>query len=126
MRTIWEDLRYAVRTLGKVPGFTAIVVLTLALGIGANTAIFSVVNASLLRPLPFHDSGQLVDLWGRSSMFDFPDLGMSLPDVEDIRKQSTVFSTIAPYSYDRMTETGRGAPHEIDGAQVSAELFLML
>ncbi|HEV2617268.1 MAG TPA: ABC transporter permease [Candidatus Acidoferrales bacterium] len=126
MRTVWQDLRYAVRMLGKAPGFTAIVVLTLALGIGANTAIFSVVNASLLRPLPFPESGQLVDLWGRSSMFDFPDLGMSLPDIEDIRRQSTVFSAVAPYSYDRMTETGRGAPHEIDGVQVSAELLPML
>ena len=62
MRTVWRDLRYAIRTFAKAPGFTAIVVLTLALGIGANTAIFSVVNASLLRPLPFHNSGQLVDL----------------------------------------------------------------
>jgi len=126
MRTVWQDLRYAGRTFAKAPGFTAIVVLTLALGIGANAAIFSVVNASLLRPLPFHNSGQLVDLWGRSSLFDFPDLGMSLPDIEDIRAQDTVFSEIAPYSYARMTETGRGTPHEIDGAEVSADFFPLL
>jgi len=112
--------------LAKSPGFTAIVALTLALGIGANTAIFSVVNTSLLRPLPFHDSGQLVDLWGRSSMFDFPDLGMSLPDIEDIRAQDTVFSAIAPYKYADMTETGRGAPQRLDGARVSADFFPLL
>jgi putative ABC transport system permease protein len=112
--------------LAKSPGFTAIVALTLALGIGANTAIFSVVNTSLLRPLPFHDSGQLVDLWGRSSLFDFPDLGMSLPDIEDIRTQDTVFSAIAPYKYADMTETGRGAPQRLDGARVSADFFPLL
>ena len=98
MNRLMQDIRYGMRMLAKAPGFTAIAVLTLALGIGANTAIFSVVNASLLRPLPFQNSGQLVDLWGRSSLFDFPDLGMSLPDVEDIRAQDTVFSAIAPYS----------------------------
>ena len=126
MRTVWQDLRYAMRTFEKAPGFTAIVVLTLALGIGANTAIFSVVNTSLLRPLPFHNSGQLVDLWGRSSLFDFPNLGMSLPDIEDIRAQDTVFSTIAPYKYTDMTETGRGAPQRLSGARVSADFFPLL
>ncbi|HKV28476.1 MAG TPA: ABC transporter permease [Candidatus Acidoferrales bacterium] len=123
MNTLLQDIRYALRMLAKAPGFTAIVILTLALGIGANTAIFSVVNASLLRPLPFPDSERLVDVWGHSVIFDFPRLGMSLPNIDDIRKQSTVFSAVAPYSYDTMTETGRGAPHEIDSGEASAELF---
>ncbi|MHB8525981.1 MAG: ABC transporter permease [Candidatus Acidiferrales bacterium] len=126
MNTLLQDMRYALRVMAKSPGFTAVAVLTLALGIGANTAIFSVVNSSLLRPLPFHKSGQLVDLWGRSSLFDFPNLGMSLPDIADIRAQDTMFSTIAPYSYASMTETGRGTPHQIDGAEVSADFFPML
>ena len=90
---------------------------TLALGIGANTAIFSVVNTSLLRPLPFHDSAQLVDLWGHSSMFDFPNLGMSLPDIEDIRAQNSVFSSVAPYKYSSMTLTRSGAPQQLDAAE---------
>ncbi|MGB7023819.1 MAG: ABC transporter permease [Candidatus Acidiferrales bacterium] len=126
MNTLMHDIRYAIRVLAKVPGFTAIVVLTLALGIGANTAIFSVVNASLLRPLPFHAPGQLVDLWGRSSLFDFPNLGMSLPDIEDIRAQDTVFSALASYKYTDMTETGRSAPQRLSGARVSADFFPLL
>ncbi|MGB6482612.1 MAG: ABC transporter permease [Candidatus Acidiferrales bacterium] len=126
MNTLWQDIRYAIRTLAKAPAFTAIAVLTLALGIGANTAIFSIVNTSLLRPLPFHDSAQIVDLWGHSSMFDFPNLGMSLPDIEDIRAQNTVFSTVAPYTYSSMTLTDSGAPQQLDAAKVSAEFFPLL
>ena len=126
LEQLLQDFRYAVRTLRKSPGFTAIAVLTLTLGIGANTAIFSVVNTSLLRALPFPHSSQLVDLWGHSSVFDFPDLGLSLPDVDDIRAQSTAFSALAPYHFCSMTLTGRGAPQRPDCAQVSARLFPLL
>lgn len=100
-----------------------VVVLTLALGIGASTTIFSVVNTSLLRPLPFTRSSQLVDLWGRSALFDFPNLGMSLADIEDIRAQSTSFGELATYAYSGATLTGTGAPQRLDGAKVSEEIF---
>src|SRR5215469_7288289 len=110
MLTLWQDLRYGMRILAKSPGFSIVAVLTLALGIGASTTIFSVVNTSLLRPLPFPHSSQLVDLWGRSSLFDFPDLGMSLPDLEDVRAQSTAFASLATYAYSSATLTGTATP----------------
>ena len=127
MQTLWQDIRYALRMLRKSPGFTAVAVLTLALGIGANTAIFSVVNTVLLRPLPFKNSSQLVNLWSRSTLFDFPDLGSSLPDIADVRQQNTVFSHIAAYHWvSEMALTGNGNPQQVVGAQVSAEFFPLL
>ncbi|HLV96844.1 MAG TPA: ABC transporter permease [Candidatus Acidoferrales bacterium] len=126
LETLLQDVRYAGRSLRKSPGFTGIAVLTLTLGIGANTAIFSVVNTVLLRPLPFPHSSQLVDLWAHSSLFDFPHLGLSLADIDDIRTESTVFSGIAPYKFSGKTMTGRGAPHRLDGAEISAEFFSTL
>ncbi|MFZ0639874.1 MAG: ABC transporter permease [Candidatus Acidiferrales bacterium] len=126
MNILLQDIRYALRTLAKSPGFTAIAVLTLALGIGANTAIFSIVNTSLLRPLPFHDSSQLVDLWGHSTQFDFPNLGMSLADIADIRAQNKVFADVAPYEYSTMTLTGSGAPQQLDAGAVSVNFFPLL
>jgi putative ABC transport system permease protein len=126
LEAFWQDLRYGLRILAKAPGFTTIAVLTLALGIGANSAIFSVVNTSLLRPLPFADSSQLVDLWGNTSMFDFPDLGLSLPDIQDLRAQNTAFSAIALYQYSGMTLTGGREPRALDGAKISADFFPVL
>ncbi len=126
MSTVLQDIRYAVRTLLKSPGFTAIAVLTLALGIGANTAIFSVVYTSLLRPLPFPHSNQLVDVWAHSAVFDFSNLGLSLADIADIRAQNRVFQGIAPYNYSTATLTGHGVPQQLDSAKVSVEFFPLL
>ncbi|MGB6875351.1 MAG: ABC transporter permease [Candidatus Acidiferrales bacterium] len=123
MNTLWQDIRYAVRTLAKAPAFTAIAILTLALGIGANTAIFSVVNAVLLRPLSYRNSGQLVYIWARSAVFDFPNLGLSVPDINDIRAQNTVFSDVAIYQLASKILTGHGAPQTLYGYEVSAEYF---
>jgi putative ABC transport system permease protein len=123
MHTLLQDIRYAARILAKSPGFAAIAILTLALGIGANTAIFSVVNAVLLRSLPYSNSGRLVYLWARSAVFDFPNLGVSVPDVVDIRAQNTVFSNVALYDVASKVLTGHGAPQALYGYMVSPEYF---
>jgi putative ABC transport system permease protein len=123
MSTLIQDIRYAIRTLTKARAFAVIAVLTLALGIGANTAIFSVVYTSLLRPLPFPDSNQLVDVWAHSAMFDFPNLGSSLADLNDVKAQNHVFSDIAPYDYGSVTLTGNGEPRQLDGGKIPVNFF---
>src|SRR5664279_538370 len=92
------DLKYALRMLLKAPGFTIIAVLTLALGIGANSAIFSVVDTVLLRPLPFQNPEQLVMIWGASPREPEAKMTGSFPDFYDYRAQSQSFSAMAAYS----------------------------
>ena len=91
-----NDLRYALRLMLNQPGFTAVAVLTLALGIGANTAIFSVVNAVLLRPLPYAESQRLV--WLSETGPNFPTMSVSYPNFIDWRAQQTVFEQIGVYN----------------------------
>jgi len=126
MESFWQDLRFALRMLRKSPGFTTVAVLTLALGIGANTAVFSVVNTVLLRSLPYPHSAQLVYVWGRSAVFDFPNLGLSAPDIADLRAQNTLFSDVAIDQFTSKILTGHGAPHALYGYEVSTEYFPML
>jgi putative ABC transport system permease protein len=121
-----QDLRYGVRMLRKNPGFTVVAVLTLALGIGANTAIFSVVNAVLLRSLPFPHDSQLVDISARSSRFDFSNLGLSLPDIADLRANTRAFALLAAYQDSSMELSGEGKPEHIETAEVSEEFFTVL
>src|SRR2546425_4339850 len=104
-----NDLRYAFRQLLNNPGFTAVAVLTLALGIGANTAIFSVVNAVLLRPLPYPESERLVWLSERGP--NFPTMSISYPNFSDWRAQQNVFYNIRVFKWGRYTLTGKGQPH---------------
>jgi predicted permease len=117
------DVRYGLRSLRRSPGFTMIVVLTLALGIGANSAIFSVINAVLLRPLPFPNASQLADIGARSTLFDFEHLGVSLPDIADIRATSTSFSNLSPYRWSSKEISGGGKPEQIEGADISQDFF---
>ena len=117
------DVRYGLRSLRRSPSFTMIVVLTLALGIGANSAIFSVINAVVLRPLPFPNASQLADLGARSTLFDFPHLGVSLLDTADIRATSNSFSDLTPYRWSSKELTGDGKPERIEGAEISEDFF---
>jgi putative ABC transport system permease protein len=117
------DVRYGLRSLRRSPGFTIIVVLTLALGIGANSAIFSVINAVLLRPLPFPNASQLADLCARSTLFDFEHLGVSLPDIADIRASGASFFNLSPYLLSSKEMSGDGKPERIEGAEISEDFF---
>ncbi len=121
-----QDIRYGLRILSKSPGFTTIAVLTLALGIGANTAIFSVVYAVLLKPLPFPDSSQLVFLFEARPQEGIPSAGVSYDNLSEIRAQNRVFTELAGLTTHELTLTGRGEPATIDIAGVTPELFGVL
>ena len=122
-----NDLRYAARMLLKNPGFTAIAIIALALGIGANTAIFSVVSAVLLRPLPYPQPEQIVAVWTGETKKPEGRSAFSFPDFADVRAQNQVFTAMAAYDNVDMTVTERGiqAAH-LHGAMVTADLFQVL
>src|SRR5437667_3558080 len=123
METLWKDLRYGLRTLLKHPGFTAVVVLTLALGIGANSAIFSVVNAVLLRRLPFKDPDRLVMVWKGNLSRGEKQMIVSAPDFIDFRDQNQVFEDLAATLAVSFTFTGQGDPEQLYGSYVSPSFF---
>jgi MacB-like periplasmic core domain len=124
MQTLWQDVRYGVRTLKGAPGFALISLVTLALGIGATTAIFSAVHAVLLRPLPYHDSGRLVLIWNRMVTTSFPHAPIAAPDVVDFRTQASSFEAIAVSdNVPEVALTGQGDPEQIRMANVSANFF---
>lgn len=126
MSGILQDLRFALRMLAKSPGFAAIAVLTLALGIGANTAIFSVVNTVLLRSLPFPHPSELVYISARSTFFDFPNLGLSLPDIADLRAGVSAFAALATFQDSPKEISGDGNPQRIESTAVSEDFFPLL
>ncbi|HKQ90358.1 MAG TPA: ABC transporter permease [Blastocatellia bacterium] len=124
MQILWQDLRYGARMLLKQPVFTMIAVLTLALGIGANTAIFSLVNAVLLRPLPFAESERLVWTWGEFSGGNRA--STSPPDFLDYRAQNRSFEELAAMLFRSFNLTGSGDPDRVVGSMVTANFFQAL
>jgi putative ABC transport system permease protein len=124
MDALFQDLRHALRQLVKSPAFTAVAVLTLALGIGTNTAIFSAVNAVLLRPLPYPESDRLVEV--TSTDLGGVRFGVSFPDLEDLRGLTRDFSGVAAYATQRYNLSGVGDPREVQAAFVTADLFDVL
>jgi putative ABC transport system permease protein len=128
MEALAKDIRYALRALLKRPGFTAIVVLTLALGIGTNTAIFSVVNAVLLRPLPYPNPDQLVTVWGRqeSRGMVMDKVSGSPQEFVDYRDRNHSFSAVAAYRFAGSDLTGAGDAERILTAKVTAQFFSVL
>jgi putative ABC transport system permease protein len=126
METLLQDLRYGVRMLLKKPVFTLIAVLTLALGIGTNTAIFSVVNAVLLRPLPYAEPERLLAVGSASQRAPGVRNAVSYPDFVDWRERNRTLEAIAVYHSATLTLTGAGAPAHLHGQVVSAELFDVL
>jgi putative ABC transport system permease protein len=124
MDTLRQDLRYALRSLLRAPAFLAVAVATLALGIGANGAIFSAVNAVLLRPLPFPDADRLVFVWGRTAADS--QSAVSWPEFVDWREQNRSFEAMAVWRPQSVTLTGSGEPERLIGAFVTASLFPLL
>jgi putative ABC transport system permease protein len=124
MNNLWQDLRYATRTLLKKPGFALVVILTLALGIGVNTAIFSIVNAVLLRPLPYEDADRLTLF--RATEADREGSYFSYPDIKDLHERQQSFAQLAAIRSGGWTLTGAGDAERLPGARVSAEFFSML
>ena len=126
MGAILQDLRIATRSLRKSPGFTTVVVLTLALGIGANAAIFSVLNAVLLRPLPYPTSDRIMTVWTNNGVQEWPEDVSSYPNFADWRAQNTTFVEMAGYTGTVRTLTGAGEPEQVRGAVVLPTIFEVL
>ncbi|HLL14390.1 MAG TPA: ABC transporter permease [Pyrinomonadaceae bacterium] len=124
MNTFGQDIRYGFRMLWKSPGFTLVTVLALALGIGANTAIFSVVNTVLLRPLPYPNGERIVYIGEWSQQV--PEMSVSYPNFQDWRAQQTTMEQIAAFRSANYVLTGVGEPERLDGRQVSAGFFNVL
>ncbi len=125
MHKLLQDLRYAVRTMLKRPGFTSVAVITLALGIGASTAIFSVVNAALLRDLPYKSPDRLYHIWEVTPQKEFAQREFSYPDYQDYQ-QNQAFEGIAAYTGGSGIMSGRGEPERVFAPAASANFFSVL
>src|SRR5438270_5877101 len=124
MRNLMQDVLYGIRLMAKNPGFTLVATLALTLGIGANSAIFSVVNSVVLKPLPYEDAHRLVFLSERSAQLE--GMSISYPNFTDWRAQNQVFEKIGVYRRQSYNLTGTGEPERLNGGQLSADLFAAL
>ena len=123
METLIKELRFGVRSLLKAPGFTVIAVITLALGIGANTAMFSVINAVLLRPLPYRDPSRLVTIWEESPSRGMYQLPVSFANLRDWVDQNHSFEQISAYTFTNLNLSGTGEPARLSAVRFSANLL---
>lgn len=121
-----QDVSHSFRIFRKNPGFTTVVILTLALGIGASTGMFSIANAILLRPLPYRDAPKLVRVWGVNTQSGNFRAWASYPNLEDWRRQNTVFSALGASREDEWTWTGGAEPQQVEVSRVSADFFAAL
>src|SRR6201985_3139144 len=126
MGTLLQDVRYGLRMLVKKPTFTIVAVLTLALGVGANTAIFSIVNAVLLRSLPYRDPDRLVRVFFNEPGVGLQDVRFSEPELEDLQTRAGVFEDVTPIFEGSENLTGTGQPERVEGVNTSFSYFSML
>ncbi len=126
METLWQDLRYSARQLRRAPGFTALVVVTFALGIGGNTAIFSLIHAVLLKPLPYPDFSRLVMVLESEAQNSDNAYIVSAPNYLDWEKQNTVFERMGVYEYLGFNLSGGKEPEQVGGLRASSSLFEVL
>src|SRR5262245_420 len=126
LETLWQDLRFGARMLFKQPGFTAIAALTLGLGIGANITIFSVVNAVLLRPLPYPEADRLVYLWSEAPMQNIRERASAYANISEWRNQNKSFEDLAVTDPTVVTLTGAAEPEQVMSVRASANLFPIL
>src|ERR1700731_4153946 len=126
METLLQDIRYGLRLLLRSPGFTAVAIMTLALGIGANTAIFSVVNTVLLRSLPYQDPDSLVKIIITSRGVGGRDIGLSVPELDDLKSRAGVFDEVSVTWPANANLTGAERPERLEMMGVSPNYFSML
>jgi len=126
MQAVVEDLRYALRTLVKSVRVTALTVLSLALGLGASMAIFNLVHAVLLRPLPYRDAGRLTLVWESNPQKGVPAAAVSPANFSDFRDQNSVFEAMAAFEPANLALTGAGEPEQVRGLLVSEGFFGVL
>src|ERR1700690_4058114 len=126
MQTLLQDLKYGARMLVKSPGFTAIAILTLALGIGANTAIFSLIDSVLLRPLPYENPGQLVAFSGTNAESGLTGILVSYTRFQQVQEQSRAIKSLGAYIPFTMSLTGRGEPEVVNASRITGNFFHVL